>query len=326
MTQTIRWGILGAGRIAHTFAKDFAAVQHASLVAVAARDAEKASAFADQYKIPTACSYEALWSHPEVDIIYIATTHNFHYEQVLQCLEHGKAVLCEKPITVNDQQLEKLMALAKDKNVFLMEAMWTWFLPAIRQAKDWINEGKIGSLKLIQAEFCFAPPVDPEKRLFNRNLAGGALLDIGVYLTGISCFFTDSYPHTITASGILGKTGVDEKTSFTLQYDDVTANLFCSIVVKARNSAFFYGEKGYIEIPLFWRAAAAQLYDSDNNLVDQFVDDRVTNGFEFEIQDATDCLLAGRKESSVVPLKKSLDMQKIMTTVRQQIGLRYPFD
>jgi len=322
----VRWGILGAGRIANTFVKDFAMVENAEIIAVAARDKVKAREFAAQYKIPEGCSYEELYAHKNIDIIYISTTHNFHYEHIRNCLENGKAVLCEKPITVNDNELEKLIALAKEKKLFLMEAMWTWFLPAIKKAKQWINEERIGTLKLVEADFCFNPEFNPEKRLFNINLAGGALLDIGVYLAAISTFFTEQYPRSITSSAVLGRTGVDENTSFILQYEGITAHLLCSIIVKTTSTLYLFGEKGYIRIPLFWRADLAELYDTENRLLDHFKDQRTTNGFDFEIQNATDCIAGGRTESAVVPLRKSLDIQKIMTTVRKQIGLKYPFE
>lgn len=324
--KKIRWGILGAGRIAHTFAKDFAAVTDAEMAAVAARDLNKAKEFAAGYHIPKAYGYGDLFADPEIDIIYISTTHNFHYEHAKKCLENGKAVLCEKPITVNDKEFASLVALAKEKNLFLMEAMWTWYLPAIVKAKQWISEGRIGKLKVIEADFCFDAEFLPEKRLFNINLAGGALLDIGVYLAGISTFFAEQYPQSIISSGVLGKTGVDERTSVILQYGDITAQLFCSIIVKTTSTLYLFGEKGYLKLPLFWRANQLELFSKEHELLDSFKDGRTTNGFNYEIQDATNCVREGKKESAVVTLQKSMDIQKIMTTVRKQIGLAYPFE
>src|SRR6185437_2079392 len=152
----INWAILGAGKIANAFAKDFPFMQNADLVAVASSDQERARNFAKEHNIPKALNYDELYNSHEIDAVYIATTHNFHFEQALKCLQNGKAVLCEKPITVNDSEFKKLAVFSKEKNVFLMEAMWTYFLPAIKKAKQWLDEGRIGKLKVIQADFAVA--------------------------------------------------------------------------------------------------------------------------------------------------------------------------
>ncbi len=151
----VRWGILGAGVIAHSFAKDFSFMQNAELVAVAARDVERAKVFAAGYNIPQSLSYDELYNSEDVDAVYVATTHNFHFEQTMQCLKKGKAVLCEKPVTVDDKEFKELMSFSKTNRVFLMEAMWTYFLPAIHKAKQWMDKGRIGKLKIIQADFAY---------------------------------------------------------------------------------------------------------------------------------------------------------------------------
>jgi predicted dehydrogenase len=324
--NNIRWAILGAGKIAHKFAQDFGATQRGTLVVVAARDAERAKDFAGKYGITHVYSYEQLYESSEVDAVYIATTHNFHYEQIRRCIESGKAVLCEKPITINDAELNELVRLATEKKVFLMEAMWMYFLPPFRQAKAWLDSGRIGALKAIQADFGFHMPFDPDGRLFNPHLAGGALLDIGVYNLAFATFFTQQKPDKLTASAVLGKTGVDETTGILLQYGDVTASLLLSIVTRLRNKALLFGETGYIEIADFWKAPSATLYNGEYEVVETFKDDRTTIGYNFEIQDATDAILAGRLESQVVPHATSLLLQELMTDVRRQIGLRYPME
>jgi predicted dehydrogenase len=209
-TNKVRWAILGAGHIATQFAHDFKTIKNADLVAVASSDLERAKVFAANYSIPHSLTYNELYCSELVDAVYIATTHNFHFEHALACIQHGKAVLCEKPITINDTEFKKLAAFANEKHVFLMEAMWTYFLPAIKKAKDWIAEGRIGSVKLIQAGFSFLAQYNPSGRLFNPWMAGGALLDVGIYPIAFSQFFMNRKPDDIKVSAIFGDTKVDE--------------------------------------------------------------------------------------------------------------------
>jgi predicted dehydrogenase len=324
MADKVRWAILGAGKIAHSFAKDFKAVNHAELVAVAASDKIRAETFAKEYNLPLAYSYEELYNSNEADAVYIATTHNFHYEQCVQCMEHGKNVLCEKPITLNDKQFKELARLSNEKKVFLMEAMWTYFLPAVIKAKEWLQEGKIGTLKVIEANFGFPMEKNFTGRMYNIELAGGALLDLGVYPIAFSAYFMDKKPETITASGVLTNTGVDERTGVILQYGDATAALFNSMVNIMANKGMLYGEKGYIEIPDFYKATTAILYDDYHNVLEKFEDDRTTKGYNYEIQHATDAILQHKTESDIMPHSRSNELQEIMTEVRRQIGLVYP--
>ncbi len=322
----IRWAILGAGRIANTFAKDFPFMQNAELVAVASSDKERASNFAKEYNIPKALSHDELYNSNEVDAVYIATTHNFHFEQALKCLQSGKAVLCEKPITVNDSEFKKLMAVSKEKNVFLMEAMWTYFLPAIQKAKQWLDEGKIGKLKVIQADFAVPMEKNYEGRVYNLKLAGGSLLDLGVYPVSLAYYFTNKAPEKITASGVMTKTGVDETLGMIFQYGDATATLFTSIITRMTNKLRIFGEEGYIEIHDFWRTKSAKLFDKYFNLSEAFDDERKSHGFIFEMQHANDMILEGKIESPVIPQSRSNNIQETMMEIRKQIGLKYPFE
>lgn len=320
----VRWAILGAGKIAHKFAQDIKSVNNARLAAVASSDEGRALSFAKQYNIEQTYNYSQLYESKEVDAVYIATPHNFHFEQCLLCLQNGKAVLCEKPITINDSQFKKLAAVAKEKNLFLMEAMWTYFLPAIQKAKEWLQQDRIGQLKVIQADFGFAMPYNPDGRLYNKALAGGALLDLGIYPIAFSNYFMGTAPQTIAATATLGHTGVDENTSIVLQYQNVFAHLFTSMVCKTASKGLLFGERGYIEVPFFWKATGAKLYNAEHELVDTFEDKRTTWGYDFEIAHASASILAGSKESNIVPHVTSNTLQDIMTTVRKQIGLQYP--
>jgi dihydrodiol dehydrogenase / D-xylose 1-dehydrogenase (NADP) len=324
--NNVRWAILGAGRIAHKFAQDFGATQRGQLVAVASTDKARAQAFADQYRIPAVYSYEELYKRADVDAVYIATTHNFHYEQSLHCINHGKAVLCEKPVTINDAEFKKLAAAAKANKVFFMEAMWTYFLPALHKAKAWLDSGRIGALRLVQADFGFAMPYQPEGRLFNPALAGGSLLDLGVYTIAFAGYFAGHKPDQIVASGIIGKTGVDETTAVALKYDSVMASLTTSITTRLRNSALLFGDAGHIELPYFWKGGSATLYNGEHDVVETFNDDRTTWGYDFEIKHATDAILQGALESDIVPHAVSNSLQELMTEVRRQIGFSYPME
>ncbi len=322
----IRWAILGAGRIANAFAKDFPLMQNAELVAVASGDKEKAANFARANNIPKALSHDELYESDEIDAVYIATTHNFHFEQAQKCMLHGKSVLCEKPITVNDSQFKKLMAVSREKNVFLMEAMWTYFLPAAQKAKQWLDEGRIGKLNVIQADFAFPMEKNMEGRMYNPNLAGGALLDLGVYPIALSFYFTNTVPSKITASGALTKTGVDERLGMIFQYENFTADLFTSMVNRMCNTFKLFGEEGYIEIPDFWKAGSAKLFNKEFDHVETYEDYRTSHGFIFEMQHANDLILDGKIESPVIPHSRSNNIQETMTAIRNQIGLKYPFE
>lgn len=324
--KVIRWGILGAGKIAHSFVKDFSFMQNAELVAVAASDTDRAKNFADQYHIPLALSYEELYTHKNIDAVYIATTHNFHYDQALRCLNNGKAVLCEKPITVNQHQLKELIAAAKANHVFLMEAMWTYFLPALKKAKEWLEEGRIGKLRVIEADFGYPMEKDLSGRMYNPALAGGSLLDLGIYPIAFAFYFINSAPQSISSSAVMTSTGVDESVHMVFQYQDQTALLYSSIVTKMTNSGKIFGEEGYIEIPDFWKASEVRLYNKDHQLVEVYKDGRDSIGYIYEMQHANDLVLNAETESPVMPLSRSNELQEAMQLIRQQIGLKYPFE
>jgi predicted dehydrogenase len=322
----IRWAILGAGNIAQSFVKDFPLVKNGELVAIAARDKERAKEFAASHNIPLAYTYEELYNSSEVDVVYIATTHNFHFEQSMQCMQQGKAVLCEKPITINDTESKQLTALSKEKNIFLMEAMWTYFLPAVIKAQQWINEGKIGALKVIQADFAFPMEKNLEGRMYNPLLAGGALLDLGVYNVALATLFMKQKPDSIIASGVLTETGVDATTAMIFKYGNTLATLCTSMVTRMNNKLLLFGENGYIEIPEFWRAKSAILYDKEFQLVESFKDERQSHGFIYQMQHATDKILNNEIESNIITHQRSNEIQEIMTEVRRQIGLQYPME
>jgi len=326
--KPIRWAILGAGHIAHTFAKDFSFVEHAELVAVASRNKSKASTFAIEYDISQMYNYEELYKDNQIDIVYIATTHNFHFEHAKACIESGKSVLIEKPVTINDKQFQILRELAKDHGVFLMEAIWTYFLPAIQIAKQWIDDGRIGIVKSIQTNFGFVVEKNLERRMYNPLLAGGSLLDLGVYNVAFATFLMRIYPTLIKASGQLFENKVDEQVSIILNYDreKVFATSTSSMVSTMDNIARIFGSDGFIEIPLFWKMSEVKLYNKEKELIDTYTDGRSSNGFCYQIQHVTDHLLNGFLESDIATHDSTSIVMRIMDEVRNQIGLKYPME
>ena len=313
--STIKWGILGPGKIAHEFVSDFQYVKNSEVVSVASRSLDRATAFAKKFNIKKSYgSYEELYEDPEVEVIYIATPHNFHFEQSLAAMEAGKAVLCEKPIVTRLQDLDILIRKAKEKDVYLMEGMWMYFLPAIKKAQHWLRQGKVGNIKCIKSDFGFPVAFDPNGRMYNPDLAGGTLLDMGIYPVAMANLWLGDSPSELKVAARMAKTGVDADVVATLAYADATAILHSSFECRLSNLTHIIGEEGTIVIPDFWGAKKAQLF-KDGALIDKFEDTDGGRGFRYEIQAVTNDLLSGRKESSVLSHKVSGSLQKIMTDI-----------
>jgi predicted dehydrogenase len=324
--KVVRWAILGPGKIARKFAEDLRATSKTQLVAVASRDTLRAQNFASEYGIKKVLTYDELYTSSEVDAVYVATPHSFHYEQSLACLQNGKAVLVEKPATINLKQFQHLVTVAHENKAFLMEAMWSYFMPALHKAKEWIVQGRIGSIKMITADFGYCMEFNPNNRIYNPWLAGGALLDLGIYPIAFSSFIMDRKPDHIVATARIGQTGIDESTVMVLTYDDITSVLNTTVLANTLNKGYIFGTEGYIELPDFYKASTCFLYGKDKELIDTFNDNRPTFGYHYEIQEATDCILNGTLESSVVSHHNTILLQEIMKEVRIQIGLRYPME
>lgn len=321
------WGLLGPGRIAHRFAQALDEVEGARLQAVASRSAERADEFARRYQAPSAYdSDEALAADPSVDAVYIATPHRFHHRQARLCLEAGKPVLCEKPLTVNAAEAQDLIRLAHAKRLFLMEALWSRFLPVHRQVRRWLDEGAIGRIQLVTSTFCFQPERDPADRKFAHDLAGGGLLDLGVYNVSLSQWAIRDNPSSVSAVGRLGDTGVDELTAVTMVYPgDVVSQFTCSLLFEGVNDMTIYGAQGYVRLhPKFWESTGASLVVDGNERSVRLPFRR--NGFEYQIEEAMRCIREGRGESDGMPLVDSLATMDTMDRIRAQIGLRYSFE
>jgi predicted dehydrogenase len=322
-----RWGVLAPGRIAHRFAQALESVEGARLHAVASRSSERSQAFAQKYRAAVHYdSYEALVLDPDVEAIYIASPHRFHHEQARLCLEAGKPVLLEKPFTVNALQAADLIALAESKNLFLMEALWSRFLPVYRRVRQWLDGGAIGEIQLISSTFCFQADRDPSDRKFNHELAGGALLDLGVYNISLSQWATGEDPSGVNALARIGPTGVDELTAVTLIYpQDVVSQFTCSFLVDGINDLLIYGTRGHIRVQAkFWEPTRAMSV-SDGKETSAALPFR-RNGFEYQIEEAMACIRGGRRESEVMPLASTLATMEVMDEIRRRIGLRYSFE
>ncbi len=325
MTVTpIRWGILGTGNIAKQFAKGLASAPEAQLVACGSRSAASAEAFAKEFPCRAHGSYAALCADPGVDAIYIASPHTGHREHALMAIAQRKAVLVEKPFCVNAAETAVVVAAARAAKVFCMEAMWTRFLPTVRQAATWLDAKAIGDVRLVTADFGFRCGWDPASRLLDPKLAGGALLDVGVYTVAMAAFALGAAPTTIRASSVLGATGVDEQTAVSLGWANGSlANLTCAVRLNTRQDAIIYGTDGRIELPDFWHGTKAVLHQ-DGKPAQALELPFLGNGYTHEALEVGRCLRAGLTESPVVTLDESLAIMRILDECRRQIGLSYP--
>jgi predicted dehydrogenase len=313
----IRWGVVSTGRIAQQFAADFSFVENGQIVAATSRTVENARAYAHQYGIDTVyATYAEMLADESIDAVYIASPHTLHLEQTLSAIAAGKAVLCEKPITVEPGQCERIIAAAADASVYVMEAMWTWFLPAIQKAKQWVDEGRIGKLVQVRADFGYPIlPYAPDKREYDAALGGGAVLDMGIYPVALLWLFLGRQPAGLEVMSRHAPNGVEDDVVAILDYEDCLATIGTSFRCKLNNGAYLVGENGLIVIPDFWRAGACHLYELDE-LKDSFSDPRRSQGLNFETQAVIDDLLAGRRQSPVVPLAASLEFQRTMEAIR----------
>ena len=316
----IRWGMVSAGNIANTFASDIAHVPNAEIGLVAARDITSATEFANKYGIPRACQgYDTLFADPDIDAVYVATPHTLHLKNSADALVAGKSVLCEKPITTSASECQALLDVADKSGAYLMEAMWTWFLPAIRKAKSWLYEGRIGELRHIRADFGYPIAYSPDARPYNAALAGGCLLDMGIYPIAFARLMTESSPRTINVVARSAPNGVDDDLEMLFDYDDFVATLASSFRCRLPNWAYITGTAGYIAIPMFWSATECHLYNRDE-LLESFKDDRQGSGFEFQIEAVSQDLIDGCKESTIVTHADSLAFQRDMDRVRSEFS------
>jgi len=329
--NTVNWAIIAPGNIAGKFATALQGVANATPYSVASRTPEKAAAFANKHGFETyAASYDELINDPKVDAIYIASPHMLHAEQSIACLKATKAVLCEKPMSVNSQDAQKVVSMARQHNTFFMEAVWTRFMPVHKTIQEWIHKGRIGEVKMVQASFGFAREFTPEHRLFNPQLAGGALLDIGIYPITMAQIALGEMPKKISAIAELGQSGVDENLGMLLHYPQgQIATLSATLKANTSWDAWILGSEGSIHIPLFWFAESATLFSGSMPTlkeVEKCAYPHKVNGYEYEIEEVHRCLEQGLLESPHMSWQESIRVMNIMDEVRSQIGLVYPFE
>lgn len=327
MEKQIRWGILGTGRIAHDFAVGLRDVPGAVLAAVGSRTKESAQAFAGEFGAAAAYgSYEELAQAPDVDIIYIGTPHPMHAANAKLALHGGKAVLCEKPFAMNLREAEEIVALARARNLFLMEAMWTRFMPALAEVRRIISSGEIGAVGQVHADFGISATTDPEHRVNKLELGGGALLDLGIYPLSIACALLGKVS-SVQAQAIIGETGVDLSTAFTMKHEGGTLSV-CSCSLRARSACelIVSGTKGSIRMHRMFHMATqltVALQDGSSRVVDV---PYLGNGYTHEAIAAGDCLRAGQTEHPLMSHEETLSLMALLDSIRSQIGLRYPAD
>ena len=324
--KNVNWGILSTGTIAKKFATTISQLADCgNILAIASRNQETAHQFARDYTVPRAySSYLDLARDPDIDVIYIATPHSFHYENAKLCLENGKNVLCEKTFTVNTVQATELLQLAKERKLFIMEAFWTKFLPAYQLLNQTIAEGAIGKITHFRAQYGFAPTGARYIRKFDPNLAGGALLDIGVYAIGVATMILGYHPKNSYSSAMIGEYGTDKFNSIMLEYENkTTAHLITTIGSQIGHQAVIYGTKGHIILPDFSALQKFTVFLDDNTTYTKESPFEI-NGFEYQIRETEKCLSANKLESTIMTHQNTLDVMHLMDKARSDWGLKFP--
>lgn len=325
--KTTTWGIIGPGKIANKFAIALGIVEGARLGAIASRDAARGREFASRHGVATVYDdYAQLAADPAIDAIYVATPHGFHAEHSILCLRHGKAVLCEKPLALNAREAAEMVAAAREHGVFLMEAMWTRFVPLMGSIMELTRSGQIGMIKYIRGDFGFFAAFDPNGRLFNIRLGGGSLLDIGIYPLFL-CLQLLGEPETITAYGRLSPTGSDETCHAILGFaDGATAVVSSTLACGTSLSAEIAGTEGMIRIGTSWYKNDHYEWNRTGEDVSKVQLEPLVNGFEYQIREVMECLNKGLIESPSLPHSFSLMMARTMDAIRGHIGVRYLAD
>ncbi|WP_285727313.1 Gfo/Idh/MocA family protein [Psychromicrobium xiongbiense] len=336
--RSLGWGVVATGGIAHTVTRDLALLEDATLQAVSSRSAESARAFAEEFGVTRwyaddagVSGYQALCADPAVDVVYVATPHGQHYEVAKAALEAGKHVLCEKALTLNARQAEELVALAGERGLFLMEAMWARFVPGIQRALEIIREGTIGQVQWVRADLGFPAPVDPASRIWAPEAGGGALLDLTVYPL-LWAWGTLGAPESLHAVGGLTPWGVDTQNAITLGYPGgAFAQLQSSLVSQSPRVASVCGSLGFVETIDSVNNPSQIRVCADWNGTDWGLDrieefEVYGSGYTYELREVTRCIQQGLTESPTMPWQDSVDIMRLFDGVRAQLGVSYPQD
>ncbi len=325
MKDVIRWGILGTGTIARQFAEGLTVVPEAELVAVGSRARDTAEAFGDAFGVPRRHgSYEALAADEDVDVVYVATPHSLHRDNTLLCLEAGKPVLCEKPFAINAAQAVEMVAAARARGLFLMEAMWNRYNPVVQEAQRLLAEGAIGAPRMLVADLGIGAPFDPKNRLFDIELGGGALLDLGVYPVAMA-FLVFGSPDRVATLAQLGSTGVDERAGIVFGYDDGRlAVLNTALMEETPSDAVFFGPGGSLRLhgPIYCpRSITLARSGEKERRIEPTVEGNVYN---YEAVEVMRCLREDALESPAMTLDESLAIMRTLDGIRAEWGLKYP--
>jgi predicted dehydrogenase len=327
VTQEIRWGVVGPGRIAEKVVEDFAVVDGARAVAVASRSLDRAQDFAGRHGIERAHgSYAAILADPDVDVLYVATPHPQHHAIALGALRAGKALLVEKAFTATVAGACEVVDLSRETGVFVMEAMWTRFQPAVVMLRQLIVDGAIGEVRSVQADLGVQRDFDPTDRLFAMELGGGTLLDLGVYVVSFAQMLLGD-PDTVTATGSLFETGVDAEVSLLLGYaDGRSATLMTSLRHALPGQARVFGTAGWIDVlPRFHHPQTIVLHRA-GGAAEEITVPPLGAGYAHELIEVTECLRAGRSESAVMPLADTLAVQRVLEQAAGQLGVTFAED
>lgn len=318
--------ILGAGNIARQMAKTIRSMNNVTAYAVASRDAGRAAAFAREFGFAKACgSYEEMLADPNVELVYVATPHSLHAEHIRLCLEHGKHVLCEKAFTVNAAQAEEVLSLAKAKGLLLAEAIWTRYMPMRRMLNEIIASGIIGTPHSLTANLCYI--IDHVPRLQKPELAGGALLDIGVYTLNFACMVFESEIKEVVSHAVFNDQGVDNQNSIILTFaDGKTATLHSNQMVASERSGMIYGSNGYIEVENINNPAAIRVYNPQYELIREIQAPAQITGYEYEVEACAKAIREGQTECPDMPHAEILRMMRLMDAIRADWGMRYPME
>lgn len=323
--QQLKWGLLGTGWIAEQFANALADLPNAQRWSVLSRNQASAESFAQTHQFAHAYSDQAAFlADPELDVVIIGSPHPRHAEQTIACLNAGKHVLCEKPMGINSQQVEAMIAAAQANQRFLMEAMWMWFHPSTIKAKQLLEAGAIGKPHLFHADFSVHFPFDPSHRMYDPALGGGALLDIGIYPLALALYLFGA-PTSVYGQAQLGQTGVDEQESIILEYgDDRQANCVASVRAAGPCEATVTGSSGYIRFQRnFWHSQQL-LVQSNGQAIETLDLPFIGNGYVAEVAHVAECIQAGLIESPIVTWEASRSLINTMDQLRQSWGITYP--
>ncbi|MFE0647526.1 Gfo/Idh/MocA family protein [Streptomyces sp. NPDC059534] len=325
MRETVRWGILATGGIAERFTTDLLTLDGAEVVAVASRTEASAKSFADRFGIPRAYGeWAGLFADEDVDVVYVATPHHAHREAAGLALEAGKAVLCEKALTLNAREAQELVTLARDRGLFLMEAMWMYCNPLVRRLAELVRDGAIGEVRTVQADFGLEGPFDAGHRLRDPAVGGGALLDLGVYPVSFAQLLLGE-PDTVQAHALISPEGVDLNTGMLLGWDSgASALLSCSLVADTPLTASVTGTLGRIDVPRGFFFPERFTLHRHGLAPEEFVSTDDPHSFRHEAAEVMRCLRSGGTESPLVPLDGSLAVMRTLDAVRERVGVRYP--